>query len=59
MKGKVQERGLGLNQGDCHLDQCTAPVYSSLPDGTAVSRTERDGGNGRQRIAEEQKKTSV
>lgn len=35
LKERGQEGGVGLNEGDCHLDHWTAPVYRSLPKSTA------------------------
>lgn len=36
--------GRGLNEGDCHLDQCTAPVYSSLPNSMAGAQSDLRAG---------------
>ena len=35
---------MGLDEGDCHLDQCTAPVYSSLPSSMAGVKSDLRAG---------------
>ena len=59
MKGRGQEGGVGLNEGDCHLDQSTAPVYSSLPNSVAGSESRRARGIEKERRAGKHKKASL
>lgn len=39
---------MGLNEGDCHLDQCTATLNSSLPNSVAGTQSDL-GAEGRER----------
>lgn len=40
LKERGQEGGVGLNEGDCHLDHWTAPVYRSLPKSMAGAQSD-------------------